>query len=204
MSKRESSSRPALPLTELDRKLIKSGVMSEIKAGMARNGDPLAPLEMFVLAHATKQPIPQWTLDHLATCFQNYYEAHGKIKLDEAFNLSERRGKKSIWQRSAIEELYEKLTRDLYILTVHGHTSEEAAELVSRKFEHEQKTNPQWNKTGYKIGPRGSSNDFTATLLDAYYRQGWRRRWKKHYATPALKTTVPDRKEFLKRFDLPD
>ena len=204
MSKKESSSRPALPLTEKDHEIIKLMGMSEIKERAAKKGDPLAPLEMFMLAHEAKQPIPQWVLNHLAACFLTYLEAYGKMKLDKAFNLTERRGKKSIWQRSAIEEFYNQLTRDIYILTVHGHTSEEAAGLVALKFEHEQKTNPQWNKTNYKIGPRKLGNDFADTLLDAYYRQGWRTRWKKFYKIPAVKATMPDREEFFKRFDLPD
>ena len=147
-----AASRVPLPLYMW--KGLDPGTFSRTKRKAFEAGDQVAPLEAFALMVLGHGRVPRWAAEYLAHGLVRFLDADGARSLDEVFSVMGGRGQTSIKKRLDLVVRDRQLTYALHQLIVLGVKPDRAAEAVRDKL---------------KVPIAGT------TLLDLYYRQGWKR-----------------------------
>ena len=147
-----ASSRAPLPLYMW--KGLDPGTFSRTKRKAFEAGDQVAPLEAFALMVLGHGRVPRWAAEYLAQGLVRFLDADGARSLDEVFSVMGGRGQTSIKKRLDLVVRDRQLTYALHQLIVLGVKPDRAAKAVRDKL---------------KVPIAGN------TLLDLYYRQGWKR-----------------------------
>jgi hypothetical protein len=150
--RRPASSRVPLPLYMW--KGLDPGTFSRIKRKAFEAGDQVAPLEAFAVMVLGHGRVPRWAAEYLAHGLIRFLDADGARSLDEVFSVMGGRGQTSIKKRLDLVVRDRQLTYALHQLIVLGVKPDRAAQAVRHKL---------------KVPIAGT------TLLDLYYRDGWKR-----------------------------
>jgi hypothetical protein len=147
-----AASRVPLPLYMW--KGLDPGTFSRTKRKAFEAGDQVAPLEAFALMVLGHGRVPRWAAEYLARGLVRFLDADGARSLDEVFSVMGERGQTSIKKRLDLVVRDRQLTYALHQLIVLGVKPDRAAQAVRDKL---------------KVPIAGT------TLLDLYYREGWKR-----------------------------
>ena len=148
-----ASSRVPLPVPMLWRGLD-PGTFSRTKRKAFEAGDQVAPLEAFAVMVLGHGRVPRWAAEYLAQGLVRFLDADGARSLDEVFSMIGGRGQTHIKKRLDLAVRDRQLTYALHQLIVLGVKADRAAQAVRDKL---------------KV-PIART-----TLLDLYYRDGWKR-----------------------------
>ena len=135
-------------------KRLDPGTFSRTKRKAFEAGDQVAPLEAFALMVLGHGRVPRWAAEYLAHGLVRFLDADGARSLDEVFSVMGGRGQTNIKKRLDLVVRDRQLTYALHQLIVLGVKADRAAQAVRDKL---------------NVPIAGT------TLLDLYYRQGWKR-----------------------------
>jgi hypothetical protein len=159
-------------------KRLDKAKLSESKRKAFDMGDRLAPLEAFVIHHVSGDAVPEWVMDYVAMCFYQVLKGHGKTSIAEVFGLTNQRQ----WKQRDEADRYRELTGEMYKLMKLGIDRTAAAEAVTRT--------------------RAETIDAT-TLEQMYYRDGWAKLWRRHYADAGAQALIKaQRQRLLRKYGL--
>jgi hypothetical protein len=147
-----AASRVPLPLYMW--KGLDPGTFSRTKRKAFEAGDQVAPFEAFAMMVLGHGRVPRWAAEYLAHGLARFLVADGARSLDEVFSMMGGRGQTSIKKRLDLVVRDRQLTYALHQLIVLGVKPDRAAQAVRHKL---------------KVPIAGT------TLLDLYYRDGWKR-----------------------------
>jgi len=175
-----AASRVPLPLFMWKR--LDPGTFSRTKRKAFEAGDQVAPLEAFAVMVLGHGRVPRWAAEYLAHGLVRFLDADGARSLDEVFSVMGERGQTSIKKRLDLVVRDRQLTYALHQLIVLGVKPDRAAQAVRDKL---------------KVPIAGT------TLLDLYYREGWKRVLVEVFKDDVLRATVElDRAKILREYHL--
>lgn len=106
------------------------------KSQFENEGNPVYPIEAFMLAYQNGLYPPVWVMDFMYKAFEGWHTSNGRKSLDEWFGLKPDVGQTPVFKKLLTEDWYEILLFDVLKLRLFfGYTVDKACAMVRDKLE---------------------------------------------------------------------